>query len=53
MNHCEGCYDNPCTCGKGYRHLDRKTILRIIEALNQELKRKEASGEGNFGSFGR
>ncbi len=35
MFNCDGCWDNPCTCGRAYRHMDsheRSALARIITA---------------------
>ena len=46
MFHCDGCWDNPCTCGKGYQHMsraDRYALAELIghstEALRAEIGR--------------
>lgn len=37
MLNCSGCWDNPCTCGKGYDHLDddskRALAARLIGSI--------------------
>lgn len=33
MFHCDGCWDNPCTCGKAYQHMDRGQRAALARVL--------------------
>jgi hypothetical protein len=43
MFHCDGCWDNPCTCGKGFEHFTEEKLRAEIAMLEGVLKRRFGS----------
>lgn len=42
MGNCDKCWDNPCLCGEGYKHLTPKQIAELIEVLKPMAVEKPA-----------
>lgn len=41
MSDCESCWETPCVCGKGYKHLSTIELKEILHQITKLIKKKE------------
>lgn len=54
LSDCPDCWDTPCTCGSGYKHMSieqRIKLVSVILGVNEGLVRNMVSLDDFFKSF--
>lgn len=41
MSDCSSCWETPCVCGKGYKHLSTKELKELVHSLTETIREKE------------